>query len=97
MHYTKFTEHCLRLAVRNPVIKDDVSAHWQAHTRKWISNQSKADQAFISEVFRYEHWTTKEGLDSLPGTYRAKRSRLDRLLKEFAIHSELYAQEEKRS
>lgn len=94
MYYTQLTEHYLRLAVRSPAIKDDVSAHWQAVARQWIDNQSAEDQAFIKEVFKYECWTTKDGLDSLPGSFRGKRSRLDKLLKEFAIHSQLYAQED---
>ena len=95
-YYTELTEHYLRLAVRSPVIKDDVSKQWHYIASLWIFSQSPEDQAFIEEVFKYEHRRTSDGLKAVPGSYTGNRKRLDKLLKEFAINIQLYSEEDKR-
>lgn len=95
-YYTELTEHYLRLAVRSPVMKDEVSKQWHHIASLWIFSQSPEDQAFIEEVFKYEHWKTSDGLKAVPGSYTGNRKRLDKLLKEFAIYTELYSKEDTR-
>lgn len=88
-HYVDLVEHFFRLAVRSPIVRDPTSAKWKAVTLQWFSTLPPDDKAFLLEVFKYEHRTTKAGLLAIPGDYGLNRERLLALETEYAIHTKL--------
>lgn len=93
-YYADLTEHFFRLAVRSPCIRDRISEMWQAVTLQWLATLSKEDRIFLQQIFKYEHFTTREGLLSLPDDFELNRKRLCALKKEFAKYTLLISEED---
>lgn len=89
MYFVEVVEHYFRLAVRSPNIRDPTSAKWKAVTLQWFLALPPDDKAFLREVFKYEHRTTRAGLLSIPGDYRLNRERLYALETAYAQHTKL--------
>lgn len=96
-YYTELVEHYLRMAVRHTKVSEATSNKWFVFTRKWIEKQSPEDKDFICFVFAYQFRKTIDGLNSFvckePTPLMAKRERLSKLEKQFAIDSGLYEEE----
>jgi hypothetical protein len=88
-YYADLTEHFFRLAIRSPCIKDRISEMRQAVTLQWLAALSKEDRIFLHQIFKYEHFTTREGLLSLSGDFELNRKRLCALEKGFALYTRL--------
>lgn len=93
--YTPLIEHYLRAAVRfSEPFENQTARAWQTATRQWIDRLPEEDKHFIKQVFKYENFTTKDGITSLPGRAASNWKRLNTLERELAEHLNLIEKQE---
>ncbi|MFV0351837.1 MAG: hypothetical protein ACK5JF_05950 [Oscillospiraceae bacterium] len=92
-YFTAVVEHFMRLAVRYREATSPTSQRWLSFTQNWIEGQSAEDGDFIRFVFAYRFRSTIDGLNAFvceePVPLQAKRERLARLEKQFALDAGL--------
>ena len=93
-HFVELVEHYFRMAVRYPIVSEEVALYWFDFTTFWIEGLSKEDKDFIRFVFKRQFINTSDGLYHFKCDYglSAKRERLWELEKRFAIDAELISE-----
>ncbi len=88
-HYTAIVEHCLRLAIRQPTITNEVSKMQANRCVTWLNELSEPDRIFLKVVYgkvpNIKYPTTYDGLKLYGGDTQQLYLRLDKLHRDFAV------------